>query len=82
MTIPSDPAYVRVYVAGYPASNLHKFTPKQEATMLAILHVPSANWLTGLVVWIAIGHGVLMLQMMTLMSLRERVWPYETSLAI
>ena len=45
--IPSDPAYVRVYVAGYPASNLRKFTPKQEATTLAILHVPSAtlaNW--------------------------------------
>ena len=47
-----------------------KFTPKQKATTLAILHVPSAtlaNCLPSIV--IAIVLGVLMLQVMTLMSL-------------
>ena len=47
-----------------------KFIPKQKATMLAILHVPSAtlaNCLPSIV--IAIVRGVLILQVMTLMSL-------------
>ena len=42
VSIPSDPVYVRVYVVSYA-----KFTPKQKATTLTILRVPSAtvaNW--------------------------------------
>ena len=49
-----------------------KCTPKRKAIMLAILHVPSAtlaNCLPSIV--IAIVRGVLMLQVMTLMSLLE-----------
>ena len=51
-----------------------KFTPKQKATVLAILHVPSAtlaNWPFIDSHGRAIGHGVLMLQVMMSMSLHD-----------
>ena len=58
-----------------------EFTPKQKATTLAILHVPSATLHGKLAlssIAIAMGRGVLMLQVMTLMSLPKTYYVVES----
>ena len=44
VSIPSDPVFVRVYMLlATQIGTYVKFTPKHKATMLAILHTPSAT---------------------------------------
>ena len=60
-----------------------KFTPKQEATMLAILHVPSANWPCRTDSYRTWGAYTTDDDVnVPAVKLASRVWPCETSLAI